>query len=291
MLAYAPSVFYFAEPFNPIFNPPFSPFVASPWFLYLTDENVVEHEVRCRYVENMISFKCEVWSGFQASRTPKQALKVFRDCAYRTKYRLFDGTALLKDPIAVFSAEWLAKTFNMNVLVLIRHPAAFVASLKRLEWRFGFSTFLRQPLLMRDYLYPFEKEISEFAAGANKTDIIDEATLLWRCIYSTVRIYQDSYPDWLFFRHEDISTDPLSHYESIYRKLGLDFNTKVQTFIQKHSGEDNPVSRPNGVSGHIKLNSRAVVKNWKSYLTEAEIAQIRHRVEDVSSAFYTDEDW
>ena len=35
---------------------------------------------------------------------------------------------------------------------LIRHPAAFVASLKTRNWRHSFQSFLDQPLLMRDFL-------------------------------------------------------------------------------------------------------------------------------------------
>ena len=45
---------------------------------------------------------------------------------------------LLKDPIAIMSCEWLAETFNMDVIVVIRHPAAFVASLKVAGWEFAF---------------------------------------------------------------------------------------------------------------------------------------------------------
>ena len=33
-------------------------------------------------------------------------------------------TAVMKDPVAVFSAPWLARHFDMNVVVMIRHPGA-----------------------------------------------------------------------------------------------------------------------------------------------------------------------
>ncbi len=62
------------------------------------------------------------------------------------------ATPLVKDPIALFSAEWLAATFDMRVLVMIRHPAAFAASIRRRGWRHRFADFLEQPLLMRDLL-------------------------------------------------------------------------------------------------------------------------------------------
>ncbi len=37
------------------------------------------------------------------------------------------------------SAEWLAKTYNINVVVLIRHPAAYIYSMKRMKWGFNFA--------------------------------------------------------------------------------------------------------------------------------------------------------
>ncbi|MEZ5335099.1 MAG: sulfotransferase [Methanolobus sp.] len=48
---------------------------------------------------------------------------------------------LVKDPVAIFSAEWLYKTFDMDVFVTIRHPAAFVSSFKKLGWTYDYNHF------------------------------------------------------------------------------------------------------------------------------------------------------
>lgn len=39
---------------------------------------------------------------------------------------------LVKDPFALFSAEWFADNFDAEVIVIVRHPAAVVSSIKRL---------------------------------------------------------------------------------------------------------------------------------------------------------------
>jgi hypothetical protein len=80
---------------------------------------------------------------------------------------------LIKDPIALFAAEWLADVFGVRVVVLIRHPAAFAASLKRLNWTHPFGDFLAQPLFMRDLLAPFEEDIRRFAAAELGTPTVD----------------------------------------------------------------------------------------------------------------------
>jgi len=75
------------------------------------------------------------------------------------KRRLAGERPLLKDPIAFFSAEWLARTYGADVVVLIRHPAGFAGSLKRMGSSFDFNDFLGQPDLLRASL--------THASGAN----------------------------------------------------------------------------------------------------------------------------
>jgi len=193
----------------------------------------------------------------------------------------------MKDPIAIFSAEWLASTFNMDVIVLIRHPAAFVSSLKRLNWTFPFSHFLEQPLLMRDYLYPFKEEIKKYAIEEH--DIIDQATLLWKIIHYVIAKFKTNHKDWIFVRHEDISKDPLVEFQNIFEKLNLQFSNYVKNIIKKYTNSTNPVDPSNPSS--LRRNSKQNIWNWKNRLNKEEIVRIRYKVKDISDLFYSDEEW
>ena len=51
---------------------------------------------------------------------------------------------LFKDPIALLSAEWLVREYQAQVVVLIRHPAAYVNSIKRVNWDMSLDEFLPQ---------------------------------------------------------------------------------------------------------------------------------------------------
>lgn len=53
--------------------------------------------------------------------------------------------ALLKDPFAVFSVPWFAKKLNCQIVITVRHPAAFASSLQRLGWNFDFKDLLDHP--------------------------------------------------------------------------------------------------------------------------------------------------
>lgn len=202
-------------------------------------------------------------------------------------YKLFNyPRPLLKDPIAVISSEWLATKFNMDVVLLIRHPAAFVSSLKRLNWRFDFDNFLKQEQLMKDHLYPFKARINK-----KGMDFIEEASLLWLCINSIVDIYAQRHPEWIIKRHEDISLDPLTEFSDIYQRLGLHWSSKIERHIRNFSSTTNLTEAPNNNVHYLLRNSRDNMKVWKQKLSEDEITRIRNIVEPLSSKFYQESDW
>ena len=149
---------------------------------------------------------------------------MFRDLSWFTRGRLQDARPLLKDPFAVFSVPWFAEVLGCQVIILVRHPLAFVSSLKRLQWTFDFQDLLSQPLLMRDHLEPFRDQMS--AMINNPDDVIAQGSLLWRMVYSVVDGYRSSYPEFMVVRHEDLSRNPEGGFRDLYASLGLAFTPK-----------------------------------------------------------------
>lgn len=194
---------------------------------------------------------------------------------------------LIKDPSALPSTEWLATKFNMDVVILIRHPAAFVNSYKQLNWSHPFSHFLEQPSLIHKLLYPYKSEIEEYAL--NRYDIIDQASFLWKLLYYIVRKYQHEHDHWIFVRHEDLSRDPISGFNKIFNQLGLEFTMPVRRFIMEYSNPQPDLKLIDPYS--IRRNSKQIISKWKKMLSKSEIERIRKQVEEVSCQFYSDEDW
>ena len=126
---------------------------------------------------------------------------------------------LLKDPIAVFSVEWLHDTFGAEPVLLVRHPAAFAASVKRLHLRHPFGDFLAQPLMMRDWLSSFADELERFAA--REQEIVDQAILLWNVIHHALATYRARHPEWALLRLEDISRQPAAEFHALFDRLGV----------------------------------------------------------------------
>jgi Sulfotransferase family len=218
-------------------------------------------------------------------RAPRAALDALR-CA---RARLRHQRPLVKDPIALCSAEWLANTFGMQVVVMIRHPAAFAASLARLDWRFDFSEFAAQPALMTGDLAPIADQIERFAH--TPPAILDHAALLWKALHLVVLRYRSQYPDWIMLRHEDISREPAQHFSQLSNTLGVGDTKAVLERARRTSQSDNPAEAPPGVAHVLHRDSRSAASAWKGLLTPDQVASIRLVVDDVSSQFYADDDW
>jgi hypothetical protein len=194
---------------------------------------------------------------------------------------------LIKDPIALTAAEWIHKQWESKNVVLIRHPAAFVSSLLRLNWRFNFENFIKQPDLMNRFLKPYESDINN-----PSKDFISEASLIWLCTTKIIIEYQKMYPNWIYIRHEDLSYNPIKEFELLFKKLELPYTSKVKRFIQATSDHSNPTEVSNTAKVHqLQRNSRENIKNWKKRLTNKEIDKIRDITEHISNKFYSDKDW
>ena len=221
--------------------------------------------------------------------------------------RLRDKRPLMDEPLAAFSVEWLHSRFGCRTVFLVRHPAAIANSRKQLGHLADFSQLLRQPLLMRDFLSRYERELT--ALQGSRDDLIGNACLLWRTIYGALTAIRERVPDLLIVRHEDLARNPLAEFERIHRWLEVPFDEATRRFVVSSTSAraDKPgatleqrrkrahswsISR-NGISktGFRPLDSKAYVVKWKRELTRAEIARIRSLTADVAPSFYGDEDW
>jgi hypothetical protein len=178
----------------------------------------------------------------------------------------------------------------MDTLVMIRHPAAFVGSLKVKNWKHPFYHFLVQSTLMEEHLHPFEKEIKYFAQ--KDRDIVDQAALLWKLIHYMILKFRKTNPHWIFIRHEDLSQDPINGFKSLYSKIKLEFSENISEIIKKHSCfEDSTVSQSKYYFNRIHRDSVLNIYQWKKRLTTSEVERVKSQVNEISKEFYSKEEW
>jgi len=275
---------YMHEPFNPIY-PSVKTAPIDIWFLYISQHNGKAYKEYFQKVLNWDYQSLKRLSGIGNSFQAKMWLKYM---GIFSKNRSAGKVPLMKDPIAFFSAPWLASEFDMQVVSLVRHPAAFVYSLKRKNWNFPFKHLLQQTELMQDWLEDFREDIGRLAA--EKKDIIEQAVLFWRLLYSVQLKFQEKYPHWSYLKHEDLSMKPEAEFERLFEALGLDYSAEIRDYVKKSSSSENP-GGTTGAEEQLKRDSAANTKYWKAKMTSAEIEKVKELTKDIWPSFYGEADW
>ncbi len=286
ILALAPGTAYLHEPFSPRRWPGWMRRPFRYWYPYVSHENEAPW---VSVVEDVLALRYPLGNALRV-RDARQAFQVAEELPFALYHRLRRSRPLVKDPIALMMAEWLAGRFGVAVVVMVRHPAAFAGSLKRIDWpRFDFRNWTDQPLLLRDLAEPFAEEIRAFAARPG--DLIDEAILMWNVIHHVIRGFRERHPDWSFLRHEDLAEEPVKGFGDLYERLGLTWDPVAEAVIVRSSTAPRRGEVPAYLHRTVRRESRAARWTWARRLTDDERDRVRAGTAGVAGGWYGDEDW
>ncbi len=256
------------------------------WYFYLCKENEKDYLAAFK---DLLNYNYHWPTEILSLRSLHDFGRMIRDGGTFLRGRLFHLRPLLKDPFAVFSIPWFVERLGCQVVVTIRHPAAFASSLKRLNWPFDMRDLLSQPLLMRDHLESYQEQMR--SCLAKDVDIISQAALLWSMVYQTLLEFKREGYNYLLVHHEDFSQDPLDKFRELYRMLGLNFNESARRRIEQSSSVDNPKELSKEHKHSVRLDSRSNLMNWRKRLSEDEVERIKAISGEVASYYYPPESW
>jgi hypothetical protein len=286
MLAHAPGVVYLHEPFNADYYDPGTCGARFHYrFTYVTPANEAAYYPHLRRTTALVYN----WRGaLRAARGWRDVQAAWRMAADWRRRRRAGARLLMKDPLALLAAPWLAQRCGARVIVLIRHPAAFVSSILRFGWRSPLGELLAQPLLLRDTLHPFTAEIAAYAG--EDVSLVEQAAVFWKMLYFIVARYREQQPDWTFVRHEDLSRAPGAGFRALCAAVDLPFTEALAAALAETTRAGNPAPRADDF-GVARLDSAANIWSWKQRLTAAEVETVRHLAAPVADLFYTEADW
>jgi hypothetical protein len=286
MLTASGEAAYISEPLNVWHRPGVLAADIPHWYFYICDENESQYLPAFR---QLLDYRYHWGKELLSLRSLHDLGRMGRDGSTFLLGKLLHRRPLLKDPFAAFSIRWFLERLGCRVVVTVRHPAAFASSLKRLNWPFDMRDLLAQPLLLRDWLAPYEAQM--LACLANPEDILRQAAVLWSMVYQTVWKLKEEGAPILLTCHEDLSLDPLGEFQKIYQALGLKYTAKAQQRIAESSSADNPKELKTERRHAVRLDSRANLMNWRKRLNEAEIEQIKTLTWEVAACYYPPESW
>jgi hypothetical protein len=283
MLAESPGMAYLQEPMNPGHRRGECRADFGAWFPVLDEQSGARF---VRDLQDCLSFRYDLRAAWTGAQGIKTRLRIPMDQCRCWWYRSLGKRPVMKDPIALLSAEWLALEFQMDVIVMIRHPAAFVGSLKRTGWNFPFLDLVRQGVCLQEPLRKFQSDVERFAREPQ--DIVSQGVLLWNLFHTVIRDYQLRHPEWNYVRHEDLSLDPLYGFESLFQAVGLDFSEGVRRKIESstkavHSGHEALHS--------VQRDSRKNVDSWRRRLEPSEIEKIKSGTMELAEQLYGERAW
>ena len=193
--------------------------------------------------------------------------------------RALKPVKLLKDPTALFAVPWLVEQFDLKPVILIRHPAAYVLSIKEKNWWFDFENLLQQKDFFSGALTHLRAEIEAFQQQADKKTIIENAALLWKVFYTRVLEYKATHPDWFYITHEALSLDPLGEFEKMFHYLDLSYTDATRTYILETTGTRQ--------GGEFVRDSKYNATKWQELLSEEEKESIREICGKTAAQLYT----
>lgn len=280
----APEVALLDEPFGTKKGTPWCPVAFPYFFTYVTEETDVSLRSA---VADTLRFKYDVRFALAQGKGKRDVLGMYWK-GMRLRHR--GMRPLIKDPRGMLMVPWMARTFGAQIVILVRHPAAYVSSRLRLGWNsHPFEQFLAQPQLMQDYLEPFRAELERLAAEPH--DPITQISTLWKLNYYMVATYRENYPDWIYVRYEDLCLEPRQHFRDLFETLDLSFTVESERVVDEHSSRHNPAEVSVEQWKTLYRDSRSSVNNWKHRLTEADVRKIYEIVEPVAALFYAQEEW
>jgi hypothetical protein len=293
VIASSPDVLYVDEPFHLHHPLGVLNYGFESWFPYVHDADT--HALK-QALSHTVSLRYALPAQIRAALTdpklkgptgaPGVARAVEQWWGWR-RARFAGIRPLIKDPIAVFSSEWIAQTFDAQVIVTVRHPAAFVHSILRAGWAPDFNDLLCQPELCKG---PLQHHAATFRnAERDGAPPEKKAALFWAAIYDVVHMYHERNPSWHIVRNEDLAVYPKSAYEKIFNHLDLPFSKVVRDMIDVMTTAD----RPEGpIPLHaVRRDSKREAWKWRRALDADVVRQIREWTTPTWTAFYNDSDW
>jgi hypothetical protein len=284
---------YINEPLNPDHPPGRSPGVLDAsverHYQYISERN--EAGWLAPFAETL-ALRYHMGAELRRNRSPYDLARMARYASSFLAGRLLGRRALLVDPYALLASGWLADRFGCRVVVVVRDPAAMVASWKRLGWTTDLAELLEQPALMRDWLEPFRADME--AVAATPGDLAGRVGTLWRLLHLVAAEQARRHPGIRIVRYEDLAADPLPSFADLYTWLGLDFGERARRAVV-HSTTGSAQRRAHrwslsrsGLSktGFRPMDSRANLVAWRRQLDDEELARVRALTAEVAARWY-----
>ncbi len=187
------------------------------------------------------------------------------------------GRIVAKSIHAQLAIEWLAADFDIDVVLLLRHPANVLASWLEMNLKDARnSTLETRPEVRSRYLEPW---------GVPPPGPDPVERMSWRIGLLTAAIEDASsrHPEWHIRTHEVLCSDPSAEFRRLYTNLGLSWGNGSQAFLDAHNAP--------GSGFIVKRVASELPDSWRQRLDHRQLDTLRRTLRHFPIASWTDRDY
>ena len=172
---------------------------------------------------------------------------------------LDDHRLLVKTVHAPLALEWIASEFEIDVLILLRHPGSILASWISLDIGEQYVPFAETPAVRH--------LAEEWGVRLPGPDHLEQ--MIWQIGMLVVALERaaERHPEWVVRTHEQMCVDPIAQFHRLYDDLGLQWNEQTEEFLVDNN-------RP-GKGFRTRRLATDQLDSWKHRLTPDQIRALQ----------------
>ena len=172
---------------------------------------------------------------------------------------LDDHRLLVKTVHAPLALEWIASEFEIDVLILLRHPGSILASWISLDIGEQYVPFAETPAV--------RQLAEEWGVRLPGPDHLEQT--IWQIGMLVVALERaaERHPEWVVRTHEQMCVDPIAQFHRLYDDLGLQWNEQTEEFLVDNN-------RP-GKGFRTRRLATDQLDSWKHRLTPDQIRALQ----------------
>lgn len=157
--------------------------------------------------------------------------------------------------------EWLTSEFDVDVLVLLRHPANILASWMEVNLKDARnSTLETRPDIRARYVEPW-------GVSLPGPDPVEQMSWKIGLLSAALDDAISRHPDWHVHVHEALCDNSVGEFRKIYSELDLEWTVQTENYLRDHNVP--------GEAFHVNRIASEVSDSWQTRLDDDQVATLR----------------
>jgi len=196
----------------------------------------------------------------------------------------FHTASIIKDPTGSMMANYLYHRFDVQPVVVIRHPVSLVASFRRLGWWPQSKKLLEQPALMDDHFR--NSGLKPSRINSTLPEHVEDSCLHW-CLVNQVLLDWAETHDWNVVTHETLCDEPLRTFKRLYRTLELPWSRHVRRKVRSLTTGESAKAKNNEVQD-FNRDSESIFETRVRSISKENRQEIYDVTKDVALRVYSE---